>query len=1390
MSRIIASLADNVMELSPSRRKNEKMDTFRPVLPLLFLSFLALISALALAPTCAAQSGYEIRNAVVTPEYGNEDFTYSAEVWMSDEKASKVGALAVTQFSLKLNIYNDGKLVHSDSSDQRGMAKSSFLFGPYNFKNRFGISETENATFEFVFYSAGSQVAKTKRLLGPIVKPPNLTGTPLFDRTPYFFQGLSVSAGFRDMDGLDPKPTCHLVITGPLDGSKKRTWDSADVSCRTSGKSAYTCTLNEDLSSYRDGGNFSFTIVYNNLKVQPLSFGPYNITLRPYTPTADSLKIDRNLDYTNFTISATVKDASAKLEESLPQGRLIISRPGKGEVAFVSSEPEVLGEKAVFRWTAENDPALFNRSDVDLSKIALFSARLEYTNERWNLSAISPTASFYVIEETPKLINPSIPENVYVSSGEISAQEMAVTVAFSKGPGDLDVRLTGPNMDFKSTNAPTPLGGNKYQYRWQVEFDDSHVNNNYTLSMSFVHDQVEGGRYDFEDRTIHVSPVSVRFLQADVNAPVGLWNDSYTYSLNMDSTVPVKVQLQVWDPCSRDWIKKQTKNVAVGTATALDWTLEPFAYECREMAGQNAKYRFKAIFSGEEIASSRAYDGPSFLGAKPVLVSISPQDDQMIVYVSDEGASSSVSATVEYAEGQGQVTLRLVGPDGTLKMQEQSRGVALGGNRYRYDWSLPFDLEDADKSFNLSITYAHTTLSGEHSLAKKTVFVRPISIEFDEKAASVSPGRGRWNDTFVYSVPVNSSVDATVNLEVYNPCSHAWAERASGKVSASKSLLNMTAKPFKSKCDDSEGSEASYRFVASFGGNLFESDVHYGPMIWGGRPELISVDYEPVLHVSQAVPAYQSVKAIVDFPQGQDAMELTLTDPKKNSVTEEMNGVYLGATRYLFTWSKEFDTADVGNHTIDIKNVHPQTAGGEIAFSGTMAVVSDEASSGLEPKAIGDVNYMPVLFVTAEKGAIQAFSAEIFSPGGEGTMTLNLTGVGKNRAVEMNAAEISANRYRYDYSEPFEASNAGNAYMFSLDYQLDGKKYALFDDHIMQVALEGSMPEPIWEPKLILEYDTTLYVPEGGKADQVIHATINYTYGGGILKLNLTGPSKNFTENLSDRAIGVDRYLYEAAVPFDENDIGNSFTISLAFNHSRLAGGDYRFADHYMRVLKKAPLSQQESSRTEKGEQVNRVFDDSAVKVISNVTPAVGVIQAWDEKDALHALTYALQLENWSSQQVPWIELSVRPFGSDQPWKIVGDKKRYDPAAGSVSWTLKPFWETPFLGRAEYRFLIDGAETKAFEGPEIIAIVSNAADHISGKIHYFESTINSSKNLTVCMMGGDSSLPENIKNWTIEGQCQYYQAESGEQTYKWQTPTALAPPYYDFDIQIRDTEGL
>ncbi|MFA6373411.1 MAG: hypothetical protein WCW68_12370, partial [Methanothrix sp.] len=762
MSRSKAEMRTNVLKLCSSLCK--KVGTERLHLTLLLL-LVSIISALYLVPPCAAQSGYEIRSAVVTPEYGYEDFTYSAQIWMSEEAAREVGLIAVTKFSMKLNIYDQNQLIYSESSpSQTGMSQTSFSFGPYSFKDRFAITSTSNATFEFIFYAGGQQVAKTARIKGPIVQPPTMTGTPSFEKKPYFFQGIAVSAGFKDMEGLSPKPTCHLEITGPQGTADSRIWTTADVSCQSSGKSTYTCTVAEDLSSYRTGGDFTFKLVYNNLKVDPLTYGPYNISLQPYNPSLEKVAIPKLLDYTNFTIQAYVKDAGAKMVGGIPDGSvasLIISHPQKGEMTYDSSEPKVQGSSLVYEWSNENIPALFNRSDVQLAKNAPFQAKVVYRNENWDYQAEKSNISFKVVEEIPKL-DLQYPSTVYVRTGESTAQDIIATVTFSKGAGDTNFMLSGQDLDLNLTEKGVPLGGNRYQYKWQVAFDDRHVDNNYTLALSFVHPTLEGGRYAFEDKFIEVLPLSVQFPQADVSPTTGLWNESYTYSLKINTTiVPLEVRLQTYDPCSSEWTDKGAQKATVESSW-INWTLSPFSYDCIEMQQEGAKYRFKASFAGKDYFS-KPYQGPTFNGGSPVLISL---DSDPVVYVSEGSeSSSSIAAVVEYGAGQGQATLRLA----EKNIEETSQGIALGGNRYRYEWSPTFEETDTGKSFNYTISYKHPSLAAEIQLAEKEIAIKAISISFGN--ATVAPVKGKWNETYNYSVAVSSNVEMKVALEVYNPCS-------------------------------------------------------------------------------------------------------------------------------------------------------------------------------------------------------------------------------------------------------------------------------------------------------------------------------------------------------------------------------------------------------------------------------------------------------------------------------------------------------------------------------------------------------------------------------------------------------------------------------------------
>lgn len=1227
---------------------------------MLLLGFLMVL----FVPSAIAQSTIEVRNATVTPEFGYGEFTYSAQIWLSGATTDVSG-----KFKVELRIYDNGVSIYSESSMERRLTmdeiqnklSQTFLFGPYSFKDDFGVPQTDNASYEFIIYRSGAAVARTL-LKGPIVEPPGIMGTPQFDSTPYFFRGISVSLGFKDMEGLTP--AAHLEISGPLEAPDGETWTTSDVQCTRGGKNIYTCNLAQDLQSYRDGGNFSFKIVYNNLRTDPLIFGPYNITLLPYTPRIERLMVPKALDYTNFTIRAFVKDEGLKMVGGTPTGSradLIIRHPESGENVYTSTTPEYRDGYAVFEWGSTEVP--FSRSDVALSKNTPFTASLIYHNDNWNYEKESGNITFTVVEEVPRLELRYSPV-VYVRAGETASQEITAVVGFSKGAGEMRFRLTGPGQDASFTSPATEIGGNRYQYSWQVSFDDRHVNDNYTLSLTFVHSTLEGGEFKFDDRFIDVVPVSVEFGNAAVTPPSGIWNDTYTYTLDMSTSVNIDVQLQTYNPCSREWDTWQSKNVSSDSMN-VSWTVRPFGYECDEMAREGAKFRFKARFAGVDY-SSKAYPGPSFRGGAPVLVSL---DYNPVVYISEGSRTvENIRAVVEYTPGQGEAVLQFSGPGKSL--DESKQGSPLGGERYQYDWSIPFTDADLQKNFTISLAYRHPSLGATMPLAEREIQVRPVYIIFIDSLTS--PDSGRWNDTFVYSAMLNTSVEADVSLEVYNPCAHEWIKRGIETAEAGTARLNLTVKPFRNRCNDNDGSPASYRFVANFAGVEYESDIYSGPFITGGRPELAALDYLPVIYVSRDRTAYQVVRATVDSPLGPAKMKLSIAGPGK-MFEQEAEGSFLGGVRYIYAWSVPFTIDNIGNHTISLKYLHPEVSGGGLSFPDQrMSVVEDEVRA--EVPQLLHLDYSPILYVDGDETVYQNITADVFSPGGKGDLALHITGPDKDVSRVVSGEAGGESVYVYRWSVPFDSSNAGNIYRISTSYQLAGESYA-FDDRLMSVVRRGGSPPVIWEPTLSLEYDRTVFIPPEGRANQLIRATINYSRGMGSMHLNLTGPDMDFEETGSGRDMGDGRYLYEWTVPFTSASVGKEYRIALAYIHDSLAGGEYRFADRYMQV-KAAEWTSGEVRFSE-----------------ATVTPLNG--------SAFTGFTYCVKVESDLSSFD--VELLTQEPGSTS-WKP-GESVTYDGSSGTLCWPNVTV-DGEQYGMAKFRFVSGTSRSDVFDGPIIGPVAS------------------------------------------------------------------------------------
>jgi hypothetical protein len=176
-------------------------------------------------------------------------------------------------------------------------------------------------------------------------------------------------------------------------------------------------------------------------------------------------------------------------------------------------------------------------------------------------------------------------------------------------------------------------------------------------------------------------------------------------------------------------------------------------------------------------------------------------------------------------------------------------------------------------------------------------------------------------------------------------------------------------------------------------------------------------------------------------------------------------------------------------------------------------------------------------------------------------------------------------------------------------------------------------------------------------------------------------------------------------------------------------------------------------------------------------------LQAWQDPNEFYEFTYTAHFNNLSSEERPWVELSVKAPG--QSWKAKGQKQQYDPAQGNLSWTVKPFYDTEFLGKAEFKFIINGVDSKPFEGPEIVAIYKDLdfkASTSKGKYDYF-GKINGSINLTVDLLGSEDNV-----NWRNIGKPQKYYAGSGEVQIIWKDQPPIR--YYEFDIRTAAGEVI
>jgi hypothetical protein len=566
----------------------------------------------------------------VTPISGKEDtnFIYSATITFSkgnlDINSALNIELIISDNRVNKSVSQSGKFYGNGLSPKeliRGRSDPfTFSFNP----GQEGLTNIDDLTYEFVLTtSSGKELARNKYPGPKIVIPPEFQSIQ-YSKTPvYYFQEFPITLTFNDKPSVIPM--LKLLFRGPLNSTEEMSW-TEDLSATSAG-TTHTFSKSIDFTKFPTGGNFSFNFTYDDSRANegyaPITGGPYYFTILPYSPKiVEPIGLAKQIEYNNFTLRALVEDEGKVLMGDLvgSSASLIIDHPTNGEMIFNNSVPTQQGKYLVFEW--DKDSVLFEKSDVLLSKEKPFQARLTYWNDNWKYGANSSNYSFALENITPLLTETHEPV-LFTTGNETAPQKVRAYVTYAKGMGDLKIAATGSEGRYEDILKGSPAGVNKYEYDWSLPFNKSQAGN-YTLSFTYIHDSLENGSYEFEPKpgySFQVVPIFIEFKNGNVSQSRGRWNDSYSYTVGVNSSVEAGAILQIFNPCSSEWADAGgVQKIKAGKSNII-WTIQPFAYDCNEL--NSGKYRFRANFLGRDFSSTRAYEGPEIINDAVRLSSLS-----------------------------------------------------------------------------------------------------------------------------------------------------------------------------------------------------------------------------------------------------------------------------------------------------------------------------------------------------------------------------------------------------------------------------------------------------------------------------------------------------------------------------------------------------------------------------------------------------------------------------------------------------------------------------------------------------------------------------------------------------------------------------------------------
>lgn len=653
----------------------------------------------------------------VSPNSGVEgtDFTYSAVIKFTHDDMNNPDireplnvSLILSDGSVSKSFKDTGKFPGGGLSPDEliKMESNPFVFGPYLLSEH-GLKDTDNLSYEFILTTASEKELAREKNYGPKIVKFNIEDIQYSKIPSYYFLPFPITIVVSDKPNL--LPSIQLSFQGPLNSSEETAW-SGYMDMRADG-TTYTFSQPIDLSQFSQGGTFRFNFTYTNSTYDdtgsrdgygPTTLGPFMITIKPYSPRiAEPLALTKQLEYNNFSLKVLVEDDGATIMGN-PVGcsaSLVINHPNRGELVFNNSQPIIQGKYIVFEWDKSSVP--FNRSDVLQSRKAPLKAHMIYWNENRKYGANSTEYILNLVDVIPYLVLEHDPV-IHLAGNESNKELIRATVTYARGMGDLKIISTGPKGSYESILKGSAAGSNRYQYEWEQEFNRSQAGN-YTLSFTYLHDSLEGGRYEFEQKpeySFSVVPIIIKFQNGSVTPTKGMWNGTYSYSVEVDSSVEADAVLEIFNPCSSEWKDLGIERINPDTSN-ISWVIQPFSYNCNDL--MSGKYRFRASFMRRDFSPTEAYEGPKFNNEENEPKLIEGLNFMPVLFVSADKESNQNFYAKIYSSIEGILTLNLSGMD----KEKQIKLVAkdLGKDIYEYYGMEPFNASNANKNYTISLDY-------------------------------------------------------------------------------------------------------------------------------------------------------------------------------------------------------------------------------------------------------------------------------------------------------------------------------------------------------------------------------------------------------------------------------------------------------------------------------------------------------------------------------------------------------------------------------------------------------------------------------------------------------------------------------------------------------------